>query len=165
MLKIYKKITKVNKTEMENKRNTWIIIHYVGAVSTALANASYFENVNRQASANYFVDEKSIWQVVEDKDAAWHIGAKKYYNSARNNNSIGIEMCCKKTKDGVWYFEPETIKNTIELTRYLAKKYNIPKERICRHFDCTRKNLSTPLGWRWNRMARFSKRGEQSGRT
>ncbi len=140
MLKINRKITKVNRTEMTGKRNMWIIIHYVGAVSSALANAQYFENVNRQASAHYFVDEKSIWQVVEDKDAAWHIGANKYYNSARNNNSIGIEMCCKRNGTK-WYFAPETIQNTIELTKYLAKKYGVPIQRIARHFDCTRKDL------------------------
>lgn len=123
----------------------WIIIHYVGAVSTAHDNAHYFYSVDRQASANYFVDENEIWQVVEDSDAAWHIGAKKYYNSARNNNSIGIEMCCKRrgTK-GEWYFEPQTIQNTIELTRYLMDKYNIPIERIARHFDCTGKICPQP---------------------
>lgn len=157
MLKIIRKITKVNRTIMNNKQNLWIIIHYVGAVSSAFANAEYFENVKRGASANYFVDEKSIWQVVEDKDAAWHIGSNKYYNSARNGNSIGIEMCCK-IKDGKWYFEDETIKNTIDLTRYLMKKYNI--KNIARHFDCTRKNLSETILWRWKSMAKFSKRGE-----
>ena len=126
MLNIQRKITQVNRTKLTNKRNMWIIIHYVGAVSTAHDNAHYFYSVDRQASANYFVDENEIWQVVEDSDAAWHIGAKKYYNSARNNNSIGIEMCCKRrgTK-GEWYFEPQTIQNTIELTRYLMDK--------CRH--------------------------------
>lgn len=144
MLKIQKKITEVNRTKLENKRNMWIIIHYVGAVSTAKANAQYFYSADRQASANYFVDENEIWQVVEDSDAAWHIGAKKYYNSARNTNSIGIEMCCKKDSKGNFYFEPETVTRTIELTRYLMEKYNIPIERIARHYDCTGKLCPKP---------------------
>lgn len=147
MLKINRKITLTNRTTMENKRNMWIIIHYVGAVSTARNNATYFYKENRKASAHYFVDENEIWQVVEDKDASWHIGAIVYRNSARNSNSIGIEMCCKR-KGNKWYFEDATIKNTIELTRYLMKKYNIPIERVARHFDCTRKDLSATLDCR-----------------
>jgi len=140
---------------MENKRNMWIVIHYVGAVSSAKANAQYFHSAKRNASASYFVDEKEIWQVVDDKNAAWHVGANRYFNSCRNTNSIGIEMCCKK-ENGKWYFEPQTIRNTITLTKHLMKKYGIPIERVCRHYDVTRKNclpidsteLLTAEGWK-----------------
>lgn len=94
-MKINKKITKVNKTVMSKKNNKYIVIHYVGAVSTAKNNADYFYSVNRGASANYFVDDNEIWQVVEDKNAAWHCGTtgKYYHKECRNENSIGIEMC------------------------------------------------------------------------
>lgn len=147
MLKINKKITLVNRTKLQDKRNMWIVIHYVGAVSSAKANANYFYSENRKASAHYFVDENEIWQVVEDCDGAWHIGgATKYFNSARNNNSIGIEMCCKKDANGKLYIEDKTIKNTIELTRYLAKKYNIDlRLYCCRHYDCTRQIMSEAI--------------------
>lgn len=144
MIQINRKITPYNFTHLDNKRNMWIVIHYVGAVSTAKANANYFYNAKRGASANYFVDENEIWQVVEDTDAAWHVGANKYYNSCRNNNSIGIEMCCKKN-GSKWYFENQTIKNTLELTRMLMKKYNIPIERVCRHYDVTMKICPEPF--------------------
>lgn len=144
MVKINKLITPYNYTALQNKRNMWIIIHYVGAVSTAKANANYFYTAKRNASANYFVDENEIWQCVEDSNSAWHIGAYKYYNSARNNNSIGIEMCCKK-KNGQWYFEPTTVQNTIQLVKQLMQKYNVPIERVARHYDCTRKDLSSTL--------------------
>lgn len=146
MHKIQQMLTKVNYTPLANKRNMWIVIHYVGAVSTAKNNADYFYDVRRGASANYFVDEKSIWQVVEDTDGAWHVGgATKYYNSCRNNNSIGIEMCCKKGTNGKWYFEKETIDNTVELVKYLKDKYDIPLERICRHYDVTLKQCPEPF--------------------
>ena len=129
---------------MENKRNMWIVIHYVGAVSSAKANAQYFHSAKRNASASYFVDEKEIWQVVDDKNAAWHVGANRYFNSCRNTNSIGIEMCCKK-ENGKWYFEPQTIRNTITLTKHLMKKYGIPIERVCRHYDVTKKICPEPF--------------------
>lgn len=143
MVKINKKITLANRTKLTNKVNKFIVIHYVGAVSTAKNNADYFYSTNRQASANYFVDENEIWQVVEDTDGAWHIGAKTYFNDARNNNSIGIELCCKN--NGNWYFEEATIQNAIELTRMLMQKYNIPIERVCRHYDVTHKVCPEPF--------------------
>ena len=102
MLPINKKILLVNWT-YRNTVPKYIVIYYVGCVSTAANNASYFYSTYRGASANYFVDERSIWQVVEDKNTAWHCGSKNgvyYYKECRNNNSIGIEMCCKKTKNG-----------------------------------------------------------------
>ncbi len=144
MVKINRLITPYNRTVMDNKRNMWIVIHYVGAVSSAKANANYFYTAKRNASASYFVDEKEIWQVVDDKNAAWHVGANRYFNSCRNTNSIGIEMCCKKDPKGKWYFEPETVENTLDLAAMLMLKYNIPIERVCRHYDVTRKVCPEP---------------------
>ena len=144
MLKINKNLTKRNYTPMTNKRIMWIVIHYVGAVSTAFNNTEYFKTKYRGASANYFVDENSIWQCVEDTDKAWHVGANIYYNSCRNENSIGIEMCCKKDQNGNWYFEPETEVKTMQLTKYLMNLYNLPISRVCRHYDVTRKNCGEP---------------------
>lgn len=161
MVKINRLVTKVNCTKLTNKRNMWIVIHYVGAVSSAKANAQYFYGINRQASANYFVDEKEIWQVVEDKDAAWHVGgAIKYYNSCRNNNSIGIELCCKKDDNGNWYFESDTIQNAIELTKMLMRKYNIPLIRVCRHYDVTHKICPEPFVRNDAQWQQFLKRVE-----
>lgn len=150
MVKINKLITPYNFTPITNKRNMWVVIHYVGAVSSAKNNALYFYNndlrgTSRASSANYFVDPKEIWQSVEDYNGAWHIGAYKYYNSARNNNSIGIEMCCKKDAHGKWYIEPQTIENTVQLTAKLLLKYNLDISRCVRHFDCTGKLCPEPL--------------------
>ena len=138
-------ITSINRTERTDKQNLYIVIHYVGAVSTAENNAKCFNSAYRGASAHYFVDETSIYQVVEDKDNAWHVGGSKtYYNACRNSNSIGIEMCCKW--DGKkWYIEEETIDNTIWLTKMLAKKYNVPIQNIVTHNEVTRKNLSRTI--------------------
>ena len=156
MLEIQKKLTPYNFTKMNNKENLYIVIHYVGSVSTSKNNAYYFYNndlrgTNKEASAHYFVDETSIWQSVEDKDRAWHCGGglqgnrgHTFHNICTNGNSIGIEMCCKKTASGVWYFEPETVANTVELVKMLMTKHNIPIERVIRHFDVTGKNCPAP---------------------
>lgn len=151
MLPIQRKITQYNRTIRSNKKNEYIVIHYVGAVSSAKNNAVYYANNKLKASAHYFVDENSIWQSVEDKDNAWHCGGglqgangHTFHQKCTNANSIGIEMCCKKNSLGVWYFEEETVKNTIDLVEYLMKKYNIPIDRVIRHYDVTGKQCPAP---------------------
>ena len=142
---INKKISKVNRTLLTNKNNEYIVIHYVGAVSTAKNNADYFYEEYRGASAHYFVDEKEVWQVVENFNAAWHVGDGKIkYNDCRNVNSIGIEMRCKKDSNGNWYFDDRTIENTVELTKELMEQYGIPIENVVRHWDCTHKECPKP---------------------
>lgn len=146
MLNIQKKLTKVNKTVVNNRKIKYIVIHYVGSVSTAKNNVDYFYGEKRGASAHYFVDEKEIWQCVEDKDIAWHVGgAKEYFNECRNNNSIGIELCCKKDEAGGWYIEKQTIQNAIELVQYLMNLYDVKIENIVRHYDVTHKICPEPF--------------------
>lgn len=145
MLPINRKISLVNWTD-RNTKPKYIVVHYVGAVSTAKNNADYFYSTYRGASAHYFVDETSIWQVVDDLDSAWHCGTTGtyYHASCRNTNSIGIEMCVKKTSSGKWYFEDATVTNTIELIKYLMDKYNIPVSNVIRHYDVTHKTCPEP---------------------
>lgn len=146
MLNIQKKITKVNKTVAKRRKIKYIVIHYVGAVSSAKNNVDYFYSEKQGASAHYFVDEKEIWQCVEDKDIAWHVGgAKEYFSECRNNNSIGIELCCKKDETGGWYFEKQTIQNAIELVQHLMKLYNVKIENVIRHYDVTHKICPEPF--------------------
>ena len=144
-MEIKTKITQVNRTIMNNKENKYIVIHYVGAVSTAKANAEYFNTINRQASAHYFVDEKEIYQVVKEKDSAWHCGTNgTYYSNCRNTNSIGIEMCCYNN-NGTIDVKDEVINKTIELTKELMAKYKIPIENVIRHYDVTHKCCPAPF--------------------
>ena len=93
-MNIIKELTQSNFSKSNNRKIEYIVMHYVGAVSSAKNNADYFKNTYRGASAHYFIDDNDIYQVVEDKDISWHCGSNKYYCDARNTNSIGIEMCC-----------------------------------------------------------------------
>lgn len=139
-------LTKRNFTAMKNKVNKYIVIHFVGAVSSALNNAKYFETVYRGASAHYFIDDKDCYQVVREKDASWHCGAKYYKHlSCRNSNSIGIEMCCFRNSKGELDISEATINRTVELVRELMAKYNIPIENVLRHYDVTGKNCPAPF--------------------
>ena len=146
-------LTTRNYTKSSNKKNQYIVIHYVGAVSSALNNAKYFKSTYRGASAHYFVDEKEIYRVVEDKNIAWHCGANTYRHSkCRNTNSIGIEMCCYKN-NGTLDVSDKVVERTIELVKELMAEYNIPVENVLRHYDVTGKNCPAPMVsdvTRWN---------------
>lgn len=144
---INKLLTKTNYRRGSNKPNKYIVIHYVGSTGGAEDNCRYFQSVYRGASAHYFVGHSGeIWQSVEDKDIAWHCGAAQYkHPNCRNTNSIAIELCCKKKLNGSWYFEEETVKAAIELTKALMAKYNIPIGNVLRHYDVTGKLCPEPF--------------------
>jgi len=153
-LTINKCLTARNFTDCNNAaRNKYIVIHYVGALGGAEANCKYYRDNFVGASAHYYVGfQGERWQSVLDEDIAWHCGASSYVHAGcRNSNSIGIEICVRKKStatmnatDKDWYFESATVASAIELTKYLMKKYNIPADRVIRHYDVTGKICPNP---------------------
>ena len=144
-MKINRLISAYNNESRQGWSVNYIVIHYVGAVSTAHDNARYFAGGDRQASAHYFVDEESIWQSVEESRAAWHCGGPlqgtgghSFFGYCTNLNSIGIEMCVVK-KGGKYIIKTGTVDNTAWLVQKLMKKYGVPKNHVIRHFDVTGK--------------------------
>ena len=111
----------------------YIVLHDVGALGQALANANYFQ-VERGASAHYFTDDNTIVQVVEDFNGAWHVGDGYNKYGINNKNSIGIEMCLT----AAWKVSAATQQNTVDLVHHLKAKY--PNAKIVRHYDASRKN-------------------------
>ena len=137
-----------NFTKGRKQKIQFLVIHYTANNGDlAKSNCNYFKSPNRNASAHYFVDEKEIWQSVEDNDIAWHCGTSgKYYHSkCRNDNAIGIELCSEKDSKGNYYFTNETINNAVGLIKMLMEKYNISIENIVRHYDVTHKNCPAPF--------------------
>ena len=72
MLKIQRKISAYNHYTWNKPQ--YIVIHDVGAKSTAKNNVDYFAGGNRGASAHLFVDDTECWQSVEFNHGAWHVG-------------------------------------------------------------------------------------------
>lgn len=157
-MEIKENITTRNYTKGYNRSIKYIVIHYVGAVSTAKNNSDYFRSVYRGASAHYFVDENDIYRVVKDEDIAWHCGTRgTYYSECRNSTSIGIEMCCYNN-NGTLDISENIVNRTIELTKELMKKYNIPASNVIRHYDVTHKNCPAPFVSNVNRWNDFKNR-------
>lgn len=148
----HKLLTSYNFTSGNDTRNKYIVIHYVGALGGAEANCKYYASQYIGASAHYYVGfDGEVWQSVKDKNIAWHCGAKAYIHpECRNANSLGIELCVRNngsladtSRD--WYFEDATVQKTIELTKELMAKYNIPADHVIRHYDVTGKICPNPF--------------------
>ena len=133
----------------------YIVMHYVGAVSTARNNGNYYGNTPHiGASAHFFVDEHEIVASVPLTMSAGHCGVDYSGGKApfwhkdgvdsTNRRSIGIEMCCKKDSKGNWYIEPETVTRTVALVRWLMQEFNIPIQNVIRHYDVCWKTCPEP---------------------
>ena len=179
-------MTKVAKPPMivmpAHPTNTWdrygtkfeyIVMHYVGAVSTAKNNGQYYGNTPKiGASAHFFVDETCIVSSVPLDRAAGHCGVD--YSNGRapfwytpgeystNKRSIGIEMCCKRTASGQWYIEPETVTRTVALVKWLMQEFNIPAANVIRHYDVCWKICPEPWVRDESQWRAFKKRISES---
>ena len=151
------KIKTANRNNYGGKRSNadikYIVIHYTANDGdTDEGNGNYFANNIVGASAHYFVDDDSITRSVPDDYIAWAVGGSKYkytkggtfYGKCTNANSISIELCDTK-KNGVYDFTEATIKNAADLVKLLMKKYNVPVERVIRHYDVTGKVCPKPF--------------------
>ena len=151
MLPIIKKISNFNHSGRNGQTIKYIVMHYTGTsgTDTALNNANYFCNGNRDASANYFIDDNNIVQVVDDSEASWNCGDGNGKYGITNQNSIGIEMC--GTNGDI---SQNTEANALELVKVLMTKYGISIDRVVRHYDASRKMCPAPWSkdnWsKWN---------------
>ena len=174
----------VLKTNLSNRANygsardvskiKYIVIHYTANDGdTDENNGKYFKNNIVKASAHYFVDDDSVTQSVPDNYAAWAVGGNKYascsttgggkyHGICTNTNSLSIEIC-DDVKNGVIYPSAATIENAIALTKEKMKEYNVPADRVIRHFDVVGKicpaywcgNAEKDAKWKtefWNKL-------------
>ncbi len=103
-------------------------------------------------------ENAQVYQSVDPKDIAWHVGTTAgYYSQARNATSIGIETCCHNdTADHTaespdWYFDDETVVVLTALVRALMDKYGVAADHVLRHYDVTHKTC--PAMWVHDKIA------------
>ena len=113
-----------------------IVVHYTANYSKgadAHAHFEYFNNANRNSSADVFIDDHSIWKINNWlKYYTWAIGDGNGKYGWTNSNTISIEMCVNSDGD----FD-KTVENTIKYIRYLhSKGYT---KTLIRHYDASRK--------------------------
>ena len=158
MADITRQISDYNHSSRYGESIIGIVIHYTSNYTdTAAANAHYFCEADRGASAHYFVDETSIYQSVEESEAAWSVGRKfgdaRLWGIYTNQNTISVEMCSSGGK-----IAERTMHNTADLVRMLLAKYGLSLDDVARHWDVCAKRCPGWDGWlpgdesQWNRL-------------
>ena len=156
MLDIQKQYINYNRSA-RTQSIKYIVIHSTGNTNdTAQNNHDYFASCDRGASADFFVDDDNIIQVIDsDNYYSWHCGDGHGKYGITNGNSIGIEMC--GTDNG--NISEQTIDNTLDLVRVLMKKYNINSDHIVRHYDASKKCCPSQFSYNnWLRWTVFKNR-------
>ncbi|MGW5666941.1 N-acetylmuramoyl-L-alanine amidase [Micromonospora sp. NPDC003776] len=123
----------------------YVVIHvtqgsYAGSIS-------WFQNPAAQVSAHYTFrsSDGAVTQSVREKDIAWHAGNWTY-----NTQSIGIEH--EGYVDDPAWFTDAMYRASAALTRTLADRYGIPKDRqhIIGHVEVPGATHTDPgPNWNW----------------
>ena len=104
------------------KEIKFVIIHYTG-MQSEIESVKRLKNQKAKVSCHYLINRKGqIFQMVKDKNIAWHAGKSKWKNYVNlNKNSIGIELVNKGHQFGYQNFSKDQIKSLINLCKKLKK--------------------------------------------
>ena len=163
---------KVHITKCPNRTIKYLAIHYTAGGASTKGAARSVKGVfeQRRASADFAVDDVEMVQFNPDlrNYYCWAVGDKKASKvnnpDGKNGNTISIEICSSRQKgtsaaeanhDG-WYFTDAAIDNAVRLAKILMKKFNIPIERVVRHYDISGKLCPGVVGWNDGRLYTMS---------
>ena len=156
----------VHTSQRNGRKPDYIVIHYTAGVTSragsALNVSNYYKNSN-DVSADFTVDDEDIVQYNGDirNRYTWHCGGKKYgtkggsfFGKCTNANSIGVEICStnstgkmQNANDKSYSFTPAAVANAAQLVKKIMAEYNIPADRVIRHYDVNGKPCPGIIGW------------------
>ena len=110
-----------NCSSRKGQKISKITIHHMAGFMSAEECAKYFARPQRQASANYCVDEKEIWCSCEEGRRAWTSS-----NGENDRQAITIE-CKNSTGAPDWKIADSTYENLIKLCVDVCKRNGIKK--------------------------------------
>ena len=160
------KTSTINTTLKAGRKIEYIVVHYTAGVTSksgsALNTTNYYKTT-KNVSADYTVDDTTVAQYNPDikNRYCWHCGGSFYNNKGggffgkcTNKNSIGVEICCTNStgkmqtaNDRSYSFTEAALNNAAELVKFLMKEYDIPADRVIRHYDVTGKPCPGIIGW------------------
>lgn len=166
-MNITKQTSTHNTTASKGRKISYIVIHYTAGVTSkagaAINTAKYFATTDRDASADFVVDDATMVQYNPDikNRYCWAVGGAKYgnkggklYGVAKNTNCISIEICStnstgkmQSANSPTYSFTDAALKNALELTKYLMAQYGVDADHVIRHYDVNGKPCPGIIGW------------------
>jgi N-acetylmuramoyl-L-alanine amidase len=143
----------------QSSRVRFLVLHY----TVSNREASIKTLTQQEVSAHYLVTDDPvpvIYNLVDEKNAAWHAGNSSWKNFTQlNNSSIGIEIVnpgWKDTPNGRVYapFPQSQIDALIPLVRDIVQRHHIAPENVLGHSDIAplRKQDPGPM-FPWKQLA------------
>ena len=121
----FKKIYSPNFDLFLNRSIKYIIIHYTGMKNQKVAIKRLQSKVAK-VSTHYLISKRgTVYQMVEDKNVAWHAGKSRWKKDVNlNSKSIGIEI----VNNGNEIFPNNQIKKLADLLKFLKKNIKLRKK-------------------------------------
>lgn len=127
----------------------FIAIHYLGV------DGQNNDIAPDGCGAHYYIYwDGTIYKRCSHDAVVWQVGTAGTYTqkhpTARNANTIGIELCCHcdgnkaSADDPKWYFTEATQKAAVWLVQKLMKELSIPITNVLRHYDIVNKVCPAP---------------------
>lgn len=121
----------------------YIVVHNTGNTASARSEASYAQNDQHESSYHYVLDGSECYQVLDDTDTAWAVGAWRGCTQyIGNGESISIEVC----SDGVPFTDAE-VSMLSELVQTLMQRHGIDGGHVVRHRDCHSGHKDCPAAY------------------
>jgi len=158
----------VHITNAAGRQIRYLAIHFTAGSSSAKGRARAVKQIfeQRRASADFCVDDAEMVQFNPDvrNNYCWAVGDDKASNvncpAGCNRNTISIEICSTLAKGATaavpnhegWSFTDAAIDNAVRLAKIIMRKYDIPIERVVRHYDISGKLCPGVVGWNDGRL-------------
>jgi len=133
------------------RRAAFVVLHHTGDDRPEDALATLTSSL-REVSAHYLVTrDGAIWQLVDERQRAWHAGASYWGGNADlNSASIGIEL----DNNGREPFPDVQIEALIRLLQDVTQRQRIPPANILGHSDIAPRRKVDPSGlFPWRTLA------------
>lgn len=136
---------RAHRSDAYNQRIRYLILHYTDSEASRAMRTLLGPDV----SSHYLVphtppmsgDRPQIWQLVDEKDRAWHAGVSAWEDRTQlNDTSIGVEIVNRGPQDTAtgrrWEPFPEAqIRAVIALAQDIVHRYRLPPTAILGHSD------------------------------
>ena len=134
-MKLIHKFKSLNYDKRNNKRISFLILHYT-ALPSVEDSIKHLCDKKNKVSCHYIISQNgNIYNLVSEKHRAWHAGQSTWLlEKDLNSASIGIELDFSNNNNNN-KFSKLLINSLISLLKYLKKKYKIDKKNILGHSD------------------------------
>lgn len=154
--KTYIKSLSPNYDHKTKRKISFVVIHYTGVMSIR-KTLKIFKNPSSKVSCHWLISKRGmIYQVVEEKNIAWHCGLSRWKKfKGLNKNSIGIEL--DNPGHGNLYkgYSGSQMSSLVLLLEGIIKKYKLNYKNVLAHSDIApERKLDPGELFRWDYLAK-----------